>query len=127
MRFPWTRPDRASDPSLSGPSTVVPAVLPQELQTELDSRTPPYIVDVRGPGEYARGHIPGAHSVPLGSLPHRLGELPKDQSVTLVCLSGHRSHRAAQLLIRSGFSDARHMAGGMLHWKGPTQRGQDDH
>ncbi len=33
------------------------------------------VVDVREPGEYAAGRVPGARNIPMGHLPSRLGEL----------------------------------------------------
>ena len=33
------------------------------------------LVDVRQPEEYKQGHLPGAHLIPVGELPKRLGEL----------------------------------------------------
>lgn len=124
MRFPWSRGTGPDSPSPQGSREAVPSVSPNDLQRTLLSTPAPYVVDVRSPGEYARGHIPGARSIPLGTLATRLGELPKDEPVTVVCLSGHRSHQAASLLLRSGFPSARHMAGGMLRWKGPIEKGQ---
>jgi rhodanese-related sulfurtransferase len=33
------------------------------------------LVDVRQPGEYEQGHLPGARLIPLAELANRLGEL----------------------------------------------------
>ena len=33
------------------------------------------LIDVRQPGEYEQGHIPGARLIPLGELPNRVTEL----------------------------------------------------
>ena len=35
------------------------------------------IVDVREPGEYVGGHVPGAVLMPMGQLPSRTGELDR--------------------------------------------------
>ncbi|MDR2550292.1 MAG: sulfurtransferase [Desulfobulbus sp.] len=53
------------------------------------------LIDVRQPGEYARGHIPGAILIPLGELPGRLRELPVDRDIFVYCHSGKRSKGAA--------------------------------
>ncbi len=78
------------------------------------------IVDVRESGEYADGHIPRAKHISLGQLVHRLQELPKDKTVVVVCRSGSRSHKAAELLSEAGFRNVYNMSGGMQHWSGPT-------
>ena len=37
------------------------------------------ILDVRQPGEYESGHIPGAKLIPLPDLTHRLNEIETDK------------------------------------------------
>lgn len=62
------------------------------------------LVDVRSPGEFASGHLPGALNLPLGELARRTAELgPKDQPVVVVCASGARSKAAAGILRQEGF------------------------
>lgn len=73
------------------------------------------VIDVRESDEYAAGHVPGAQLIPLGVLPVRLHELPKDQPVYVVCQAGGRSHQAAQLLSRAGI-DAHSVQGGTGAW-----------
>ncbi|HEV2018450.1 MAG TPA: MBL fold metallo-hydrolase, partial [Gemmatimonadaceae bacterium] len=43
------------------------------------------IVDVRGPDEWRRGHIPGAIHIPLAALPDRIGELNAAAPIVLHC------------------------------------------
>ena len=94
---------------------------PQEVAGKLASETPPVIVDVREADEFAEGHIPGCTLVPLGTLSQRMGELPKDRQLIMVCRSGARSAMATQALKKAGF-DAVNMAGGMMAWRGPVER-----
>jgi hypothetical protein len=54
-----------------------------ELKARLDTGVPLRIIDVRGYGNYARGHLPGAVSIPLGILPYSLDDIPKDIPVVL--------------------------------------------
>jgi len=42
-------------------------------------------VDVRGKDQYDIEHIPGAISIPLGELPARIQELPKDKFLITYC------------------------------------------
>lgn len=73
------------------------------------------VVDVREPDEYSNGHVSGAQSLPLGDLPARMQELPRDQTIYLVCQSGVRSMKAADLLAAAGH-DVRSVAGGTTAW-----------
>ena len=43
----------------------------------------PLIVDVRSSEEYEEGHIKAAISIPLGEVPLRLAEIPRDRLVVL--------------------------------------------
>ncbi len=72
------------------------------------------LVDVREPDEVATGMLPGAIHIPLGDLPHRLGELDRDRRVVLLCRSGGRSTQAAEYLTAVGFGDVVNLTGGML-------------
>ena len=54
-----------------------------ELKARIDSGEAVKIIDVRGYGDYARGHLPGAVSVPLGVLPYAFGDIPADIPVVL--------------------------------------------
>ena len=54
-----------------------------ELKARIDTGVPLKIIDVRGYGNFARGHLPGAVSIPLGILPYSLDEIPNDVPVVL--------------------------------------------
>ena len=54
-----------------------------ELKARIDTDAPLKLIDVRGYGGYARGHLPGAISIPLGILPYSLDDIPKDIPVVL--------------------------------------------
>ncbi|MBT2446970.1 MBL fold metallo-hydrolase [Streptomyces sp. ISL-43] len=58
------------------------------------------VLDVRSPTE--RGSIPGALAIPIGELPRRLAEIPRDREVWTVCGRGRRAAVAASLLDRAG-------------------------
>lgn len=74
------------------------------------------ILDVREPDEWEAGHIKGALHIPLADLPARLGELPDEGDVLVICRSGARSARAAGWLNQNGY-DATNVAGGMGAWQ----------
>jgi rhodanese-related sulfurtransferase len=73
------------------------------------------VLDVREPDEWDAGHIQGALHIPLADLPSRLGELPQEGSLYVVCRSGNRSGRAVAWLVRNGY-DAVNLDGGMGAW-----------
>ena len=91
----------------------------QEIDVNtLESRTPETIVlDVREPEEYEQGHVPGAINLPQAELASRLGKLPRDRLLTLICRSGARSLRAAQFLRQVGFEQVANVQGGTLAWR----------
>jgi rhodanese-related sulfurtransferase len=73
------------------------------------------VVDVREPGEYVTGHVPGTTFIPMGQLASRLGELDKARPVYVVCASGNRSAAMTDLLRTAGF-DAYSVTGGTSAW-----------
>jgi len=73
------------------------------------------LLDVRTPGEFANGHLPGAVNIPVSDLSARLNEVPKDKPVVVYCRSGHRSGMAASTLRRSGMKTVVDL-GAMSNW-----------
>jgi rhodanese-related sulfurtransferase len=73
------------------------------------------IIDVREPDEFARGHVPGAVSIPLSVLGERLSDIESSDVVYVICRSGNRSRRAASMLIAAGCT-AVSVAGGTDAW-----------
>jgi rhodanese-related sulfurtransferase len=74
------------------------------------------LLDVRSPGEFDAGHLPGAVNVPVQELEARLAEVgAADHDVVVYCRSGHRSASAAELLRRHGFTRV-HNLGPMTAW-----------
>jgi rhodanese-related sulfurtransferase len=76
-----------------------------------------FILDVREPSEWTQFHIPGATLIPLGDLPNRLNEVPKDREVVVVCRTGHRSAQGRDILLNAGFNKVTSMAGGVTQWQ----------
>ncbi len=74
------------------------------------------VLDVRSRSEWDTGHIAGAINIPLGELPHRIGELPADGTIVTQCATGGRSAIAASLLLLAGASSVENLAGGMQGW-----------
>lgn len=98
----------------------IPEISPQELWQNLQNGPmPSLVVDVREPREYQQGHIPQARLNPLPQLFSNSETLPSPdgQNVILVCRSGRRSQRAAQMLQSRGYSNVMILQGGMLAWE----------
>jgi hydroxyacylglutathione hydrolase len=90
--------------------------LPQMSVEELHRKASTDIVDVRSNGEWNSGHIERARHIPAGEVPHRLGELPRNGTIHVICGTGYRSSIAASILKREGFKDVVNVVGGMTAW-----------
>lgn len=81
------------------------------------------IIDVREPGEFATGRVPGARNVPLSQFDP--AALPQDKPVILICQAGGRSARALSACRAAGLTNARHYKPGTGGWMasgGPVER-----
>ena len=74
-------------------------------------------IDVRTPEEYAAGHAYRAKNIPLDTLSANLDKLEKNEPVYLICQSGSRSKKAAQILVDAGFPQAVSIIGGTEAWR----------
>jgi phage shock protein E len=83
----------------------------------LQGRADVVTLDVREQSEYDAGHIPGVKLIPLGQVPARLAEIPKDKTVVLTCRSGNRSGQAADFLRQQGYTKVHNMEGGIVAWQ----------
>ncbi|MBN1426861.1 MAG: rhodanese-like domain-containing protein [Anaerolineae bacterium] len=75
-----------------------------------------FILDVREPDEWEEYHIPGSTLIPLEELAARIGEVPSDQEVVVVCRTGNRSRQGREILNRAGFTNVSSMRGGLQVW-----------
>jgi len=72
-----------------------------------------FLLDVRQPVELVVESVPGAVNIPLPELRSRLGELPKDREIAVICRSAQRAYYATRILLQNGFN-ARNLSGGTL-------------
>ena len=94
---------------------MVTSLSPREAQaliatTEID------VVDVREPGEWSTGHVPGARLVPLAELRSNPKQALRRDGVIFVCAAGVRSQTAARLAEQLGFSVLYNLTGGTRSW-----------
>lgn len=74
------------------------------------------VIDVRTPGEFEAGNIPGAINIPLDDIRDRASEIP-DSPLVLHCQVGLRGHVAERLLAELGHNDVENLTGGYRTWK----------
>jgi len=72
-----------------------------------------FLLDVRLPIELVVESVPGAVNIPLHELRARLGELPKDREILVICRSAQRAYYATCVLLQNGFK-ARNLSGGTM-------------
>jgi len=88
----------------------------RELKRKMDAKENFFLLDVREPNEYQIGRIPGSTLIPLGEVPQRYQEIPKDREVVVHCKMGARSAKAAAFLRQQGFASVKNLKGGILDW-----------
>lgn len=73
------------------------------------------LIDVRTPGEFAKGSIPGAVNIPVDELRGRLSEIATDRDVAVFCQVGQRGYLATRILLQAGYQ-VRNIGGGYRTW-----------
>ena len=101
----------------AAPADTGAAIGVEEARRKLDAGEA-VLVDVREADEWRAGHVAGTIHIPLGELAGRIGELPRDREVLLLCRSGNRSGRATRFLRAQGYDRARNVEGGIVAWAG---------
>jgi adenylyltransferase/sulfurtransferase len=91
-------------------------ISPVELKRRLDAGEDLFILDVREPNEYQINRIAGSTLIPLGELPRRYQELPRDREIIAQCKMGGRSAKAMEYLKTVGFTNVKNLRGGILEW-----------
>lgn len=108
-------------PAAVAPSEIdlatLPALLDPATVNQIRARADVLVIDVREQAEYNEGHIPGITLIPMGEIPNRLAEIPKDKTVVVTCHSGNRSSQVAGYLQQQGFTNIHDMQGGLVAWQ----------
>jgi molybdopterin/thiamine biosynthesis adenylyltransferase/rhodanese-related sulfurtransferase len=87
-----------------------------DLKKKIDAKDDFFLLDVREPNEYQIGRIPGSTLIPLGEVPQRVSEIPRDKEIIVHCKMGGRSAKAAAFLRQQGFKRVKNLKGGILDW-----------
>jgi len=74
------------------------------------------MLDVREDAEWAAGHAPSAHHVPMNEVPARIAEIPEAGPVVVVCRVGGRSAEVVRYLAAQGYGEVLNLDGGMQAW-----------
>ena len=101
-------------------------IQPWDLRDLLARESPPLVLDIREPAEFARARIAGALNVPRGVLEQACeGDFEetvpllasrRDVPVVVVCRSGNRSLLAADVMRAMGFADVVSLKTGVRGW-----------
>ena len=104
-------------PSFSGAGAgVIHSVGPWEAKELIESNGDLLVIDVRTPGEYRQGALPGSKLLPLIELMRGNHDLPREKPILLVCAVGGRSQTAARQLVQKGYRDIYNLQGGLSAW-----------
>lgn len=96
------------------PIATVPQMSVHELH---DAAADTQIFDVRSPGEWKHGHIPGAHHLFLPEMRKLAADYDKTKPTAVYCASGFRASIGTSILQQEGFTDVRNVPGSWQAWK----------
>jgi rhodanese-related sulfurtransferase/DNA-binding transcriptional ArsR family regulator len=116
-RTPGTEPARRAYLGVDAGAGVDAEVAADDLLGRAGD-LPFVVLDVRPVHEFDQGHVPGAVSIPLAELAHRLDELPQGRRVVAYCRGRYCAfaHEAVRVLRAHGV-DASRLRDGMLEWR----------
>ncbi len=91
----------------------------KELKNKFASNDDFLLVDVREPEEFADSRIPGSVLIPVAGFvdASAFKLLPRDKEIILHCRSGIRSATCLALIQKAGFTNSRHLDGGIVAWE----------
>jgi hydroxyacylglutathione hydrolase len=95
---------------------AIPQMPVDELHDRIAEGAELQVVDVRRPGEYAAGHVPGAINLTLAHLEHEVSSLNSNRPAAVICASGYRSSAATSILERHNFTEIYNVVGGTNGW-----------
>ncbi|MCC7438254.1 MAG: rhodanese-like domain-containing protein [Armatimonadetes bacterium] len=98
----------------------VPLITPDSLAVALATRTPPLLLDVRAPEEFAVSRLRGARRVDSDTLADLdeidLAGIDRDHPIVAYCSIGYRSGVIVRQLHELGFTNVRNLYGGIFLW-----------
>jgi rhodanese-related sulfurtransferase len=95
-----------------------PSITVREANTRMqDEQRHPLLLDVREVYEYVPRHPTGAVNIPMSQLQRRVGEVPKDREVLVICEHGNRSVNVTRFLRAQGVAHTYNVDGGAEEWE----------
>jgi rhodanese-related sulfurtransferase len=91
-------------------------ITPQQYAALRANDTPPALIDVREPWEFAIARLDEATLLPIGQIYEWALTLDKDAEYVIVCHHGQRSAAVCQFLSGMGFKNVANLSGGMDAW-----------
>lgn len=117
----------SNDPAVfdvrGAPSITVRETSARLQQAERDA----LLLDVREVYEFVPRHATGAVNIPMSQLQARVGEVPQDREVLVICEHGNRSVDVTRFLRSRGVARALNVDGGTEEWEQaglPMERAQ---
>ena len=104
--------DQQAAPPLAG----IVEISPTEAQAAV-AKAYSQFIDVRTPEEYAGGYAERAENIPLDTLAANFDRLKKGDPVYVICQTGNRSKKAAEMLKEAGFKSIYNVSGGTAAWQ----------
>lgn len=119
---------------MNAPGTIPTVDVVEASRRLREDPARPILLDVREMNEFLEVRAPGAMLVPTSAFIARLGELPADRPLLVICHLGNRSAAVVGYLSRTGRTDAVNVAGGMDAWaraglpvrRGPLETGEGE-
>ncbi len=97
--------------------TQIREVTPAEVKRMVEGKEAVVYLDVREPGEWNLGHIPGAVHLPRGNIESKVeGMLDRSKKIVVYCARGNRSALAALTMKQMGYEHVASMRDGMAGW-----------
>ncbi|XOV66183.1 MAG: molybdopterin-synthase adenylyltransferase MoeB [Fluviicola sp.] len=114
--FQRTELDDSYDVACNNSAKLDATITVNELKSHLQKRSNLFLVDVREPFELEICSLEGALNIPLGQIPSRVDEIPKNKPVVVICHHGVRSANAIAFLKEHGFDNLSNLQGGVHAW-----------
>jgi len=109
-------PLAAGNEFLEAPLAMVVQLSVDDLHQWRTEGRPFTLLDVREDEELAIAAITGAQHIPMRTIPARIGEIPTDRPLVVMCHHGMRSQQVAHFLEQSGREQVHNLAGGIHAW-----------